>query len=468
MALIDPPITLIGGFLGAGKTTAITTLLQNRRGLKIAVLVNDLADVNIDASTLQNAVRNEEGVDAIELSNGCLCCGSGAKGLSPTISGLRDRNFDHIVVELSGVADPENVRASLRTEGLAVSRTVTLIDAEAFPQNFHTLDIIAERSTLLSEVFASRAALSVDGPVVELLLRGVETADTLLINKCDVASDEAVRETLATCRALNGGAQLVTTQFGAVDEVDVLLPRLSAKNSALSCQPCERPMSADSGSSGARTSTTTESMGFSSFVYRARRPFIVSRLSALLEQWALPRKVFLGDEASTNVPLDSDSGDSSDSSRGDAASGSPFAHVIRSKGVTWLDDHPEQVVTWSHAGLQLSLEAEQCWWAMLPEESMRDIFISQGGDGASVFEDGSSNGAARYRAHRLAFDGPDGDRRQEIVFIGTRFDEAAIRAALDACLASGEEFDAYHARWAEREPSVDTWRSAEYLRRVAL
>ena len=156
VALLEPPITLIGGFLGSGKTTAVQAMLENRRGLRIAVLVNDLASINVDAATIRRSTTDEEGVETIELDNGCVCCGAGARGLAPTVRGLGDRSFDHVVVELSGVADPENVVASFRSEGLAVARIVTLVDADAFPQNFATLECIAERTELLAEVFESR------------------------------------------------------------------------------------------------------------------------------------------------------------------------------------------------------------------------------------------------------------------------------------------------------------------------
>ena len=179
-AASHPPITLVGGFLGAGKTSTVRSMLLNRCKLRIAVLVNDLASVNVDAAHIRRSMQGEDGVAIVELDNGCICCGTGAKGLGSTIRGLGD-GFDHIVVELSGVADPQNVRASLRSEGLASSRTVTLVDADAFPSNWASVDIIAERRELVAEAFESRAALPVTDPVVELMLRGIEAADVLVL-----------------------------------------------------------------------------------------------------------------------------------------------------------------------------------------------------------------------------------------------------------------------------------------------
>ena len=173
-----PPITVIGGFLGAGKTAAITSMLTSRAGLKIAVLVNDLASVNVDAGTLRRASTHEDGVETIELQNGCVCCGAGATAeLGPILRRLGGQGFDHLVVELSGVADPASVKANLRAEGLPVDRTVALVDSTSFLRNWRSVDGAYQRPEMLAEIFASRERTSVDQPVVELLLRQLEVAD---------------------------------------------------------------------------------------------------------------------------------------------------------------------------------------------------------------------------------------------------------------------------------------------------
>lgn len=454
-AASHPPITLIGGFLGAGKTSTVTSMLLNRRDLRIAVLVNDLASVNVDAADIRRTMQGEDGVATVELDNGCICCGTGAKGLGPTIRGLRD-GFDHIVVELSGVADPLNVRSSLRSEGLTTSRTVTLIDSDAFPSNWATLDLIAERREIVEEAFESRAALSVTDPVVELMLRGVEAADVLVLNKCDLASPDAARETESLCRALNTQAEFISTQFGVVAELDRLLPPLAQVDGdgppAAVGRREPRNAVADATTTDA---TTTNAMGITSFVYSARRPLVESRLAALIAAWPLAMKCFLGDEADG-------AGDGATGNEEEEEEG-PFAGLLRSKGVAWLGTHHEQVASWSHAGRHFSLEPEQCWWAVLPDADMRDILAAEESGAGPGYE-----GATSYDAVRSCFDGVDGDRRQEIVFIGVELLEAEIRAALDACLATDEEMREYRTRWDSFQPSRSTWLSYEDLRRVAL
>ena len=134
-------MTLLGGFLGAGKTTALTHLLANREGLKIAVLVNDVAAVNVDAMSLRRtAVESNDEIEMVQLENGCVCC-SAAGELGPAVSTLlnRDENpFDHVVVELSGVADPVNVERTLGLSGIRVDRKGALVDANAFPELYAT------------------------------------------------------------------------------------------------------------------------------------------------------------------------------------------------------------------------------------------------------------------------------------------------------------------------------------------
>lgn len=418
------------------------------------MLVNDLASVNVDAAHIRRSMQGEDGVAIVELDNGCICCGTGAKGLGSTIRGLGD-GFDHIVVELSGVADPQNVRASLRSEGLASSRTVTLVDADAFPSNWASVDIIAERRELVAEAFESRAALPVTDPVVELMLRGIEAADVLVLNKCDLASPEATRETVAICRALNRQADLISTQFGVVAELDRLLPPLAhdggdaPPTSLLPLQPRLPPRLP---ANAVAPATSTDAMGIASFVWCARRPLVEGRLAALIGEWPLAMKSFLGDEVEG----------AADRVAGDEEVG-PFAGLLRSKGVVWLDSHHEQLVSWSHAGRHFNLEPEQCWWAVLPDVDMREILAGEQSGARSGCE-----GATLYEVERSTFKGVDGDRRQEVVFIGAELREKEIRAALDACLATDEEMRDYRTRWAASQPSRSTWTSAEDLRRVTL
>ena len=186
-ALLErPPTTLLGGFLGAGKTTALNHLLTNREGLKIAVLVNDVAAVNVDAMSVRRTTIEEDGVEMVQLENGCVCCGPGSGELAPAVRSLVERadpTFDHVVIELSGVADPINVQTNLANGGVQVDRKVALVDADAFPELYGTVQTAGEREDLAGTGVAVADPCAVDRRVVELLLLQIETADTILVNK---------------------------------------------------------------------------------------------------------------------------------------------------------------------------------------------------------------------------------------------------------------------------------------------
>ena len=231
---IQPPTTLLGGFLGAGKTTTLTHLLTNREGLRIAVLVNDVAAVNVDAMSLRRTtVEGGDGVEMVQLENGCVCCSASGE-LAPAVAALLDKNsdqpFDHVVIELSGVADPNNVELSLNLAGLSVDRKVALVDANSFPELYGSIELAGEREDLTGQASTHQEVqhtCAIEQPVAELLLQQVETADVILANKCDLASDEELRVTLRACRALNEDAAIVSTTFGDAT-IDDVLPNLAS------------------------------------------------------------------------------------------------------------------------------------------------------------------------------------------------------------------------------------------------
>ena len=453
-----PPTTLLGGFLGTGKTTALSNLLKNRDGLKIAVLVNDVASVNVDAQILRRSTVDESGVEMVELENGCVCCGPGAGGLAPAMQELMtrvdestgDAAFDHVVVELSGVADPTNVQRNLNGDGVAVDRKVALVDANAFPALYNSVAEMGDRIDLAGVDPMMIDPCEIDRRVVELLLVQIETADVILVNKVDLATDDELKTTLSACKALNERATIHSTTFGDA-QLNQVLPIATAAAAVAEEGSCTEPACADPSCADPDCSShekeeppapkapnTVESLGFETFIYRARRPFVQQRLVELVKTWPLPAKeiLTLGDMASPG-------GETLDKMRELGKEGpayaETFSNVLRSKGTCWLDQQHRVMAAWSHAGRHFRLTPEGSWWATLPDPIVRACLSANGEDTAADTQ--------AYRAERANFVGEWGDRRQELVFIGVGLDEGKIQSALDNCLASDDEMMEYAAIW---------------------
>jgi len=465
-------------------------MLTNRDGLRIAVLVNDVASVNVDAATLRaTTVELDKGsVEMVELDNGCVCCGPSAGDLAPAVRALTERrdacgapSFDHIVIELSGVADPLNVQNNLLAGGISVRHKVALVDANAFPAMYNSEASMEERADLAgAELGADPCAI--DRRVVDLLLQQIETADAILANKMDLATADELRTTLAACRVLNEKAQLSSTTFGEAGLTEMLPLGAedgvaaastlhqhehspTSQQAAISeCPPgctnpehdhghahhshshadgaaCNDPLCSDpEHDHDPRTVPfSAEALGFTTYTYRARRPFSQSRLVKMLGRWPLPMKdVLTLDTLATPgaLALEETTG----------AKDATFANVLRSKGVAWLNQQHRVKATWSHAGRHFQLTPAGTWWATLPDEIVQACLSSDGVTKAP---------SASYEAERATFAGRFGDRRNELVFIGTNLDTAAIEQALDSCLVTDDEMSEYEAIW-----SVDDERIA--------
>ena len=441
-----PPITLLSGFLGVGKTTALTHLLHNRDGQRIAVVVNDVAAVNVDAQVVRRtrleaaggAGGLDGGVEALELQNGCACCEI-ADELAPALRELaflgeeRGLPFDHLVVELSGVAEPAAVRENLRADGAldaleaddgaddgaarAAVRVVTLVDSAQLGEQYYADGAIGDRPDLSGHVNADSPARG--RAVAQLLAAQIEAADVLLLNKSDLASADELAAARAVCAALNRGAARATTRFGEAGAALVLdatarapahpahahddgehererdIDEMSFAQLAALMEEIGGPQLAEgtpldeardvawrfvertgheehasahehshahehahahehshahehAHASGGCTLDHAHGDGcdhshgaadhFTSFVYRARRPFDWERLLAVIKAWPVPTKETLSLALRADRAAD------------DAAS--PFTPVLRSKGVCWLASRPGEASLggWGGAG----------------------------------------------------------------------------------------------------------------------
>jgi G3E family GTPase len=386
------PVTVLSGFLGAGKTTLLNQILHNREGLRVAVIVNDMSEVNIDAQLVKmgdaGLSRTEEKL--VEFSNGCICCTLREDLLVEVRRLAQENRFDYLLIESTGVSEPLPVAETFTFadgEGQSLSTVarldtmVTVVDAYNFLLDYKDADALSDRNMALNE--------DDDRSIVDLLIDQVEFADVILINKTDLVSLQELDFLKALLMRLNPTADILESQQGKVPLPRLLnTGRFDFEKAALA-PGWMREIRGDS-------TPETETYGISSFVYRRRRPFDPKKLHAFLCQaW--------------------DQG------------------IIRAKGFIWLASRPHEMGLLSLASRSCILSPSGTWLAALPEEQW------------DISDEERSEVLADW--HPVA-----GDRQQEVVWIGRGIDHDELSRALDACLV--EEKDRLHSPtiWADPFP----------------
>ena len=378
------PVTVLSGFLGAGKTTLLNRVLNNREGRRVAVIVNDMSEVNIDADLVRadtELSRTDETL--VEMSNGCICCTLRDDLLAEVRRLAEEGRFDYLLIESTGISEPLPVATTFDFrdefgESLAdVSRLdtmVTVVDAVNLLQDFSSHDFLKDRGETMGE--------EDERTLVHLLTDQMEFADVVVLNKVDDAGPERTDAARKIIRSLNADAKIIETNHSDVASDAILDTGLFDIEKAH-----EHPMWAKELYGFADHVPETEEYGVTSYVYRARQPFIPEKIHAAL------------------------TGD--------------LPGVIRAKGHFWIATRPEWVAEFSLAGALSSVKPLGTWWASVPKERWPTHDSAQ----------------SYMQAH---WQEPWGDRRQEIVFIGAGIDCPAIKARFDACLlpsvaASGPE-----------------------------
>jgi G3E family GTPase len=390
------PVTVLSGFLGAGKTTLLNHVLNNRDGRRVAVIVNDMSEVNIDADLIREGTELSRADEKlVEMTNGCICCTLRDDLLTEVRRLATEGRFDYLLIESTGIAEPMPVAATFdfrdeAGESLSdvarLDTMVTVVDAINLLRDFASHDFLTDRGESLGE--------GDERTLVNLLTEQIEFADVVVLNKVRDAGSERADAARKIIKALNPDARLIETDHSMVDPDAIFDTGLFDFDRA-----AENPLWAKELYGFAHHTPETDEYGITSFVYRARLPFHPAKAHAVLN----------GD----------------------------LPGVIRAKGHFWLASRPNWVAEFSLAGAVSSVNPLGGWWASVPKDRW------------PTHPDALTEVASKWQE-------PWGDRRQEIVFIGHGMDEADIRARLDAALIPAVGFTP--EAWANLPDPFPSWR----------
>ncbi len=393
------PVTVLSGFLGAGKTTLLNHILGNREGLKVAVIVNDMSEVNIDARLVEegeaNLRRGEEKL--VEMSNGCICCTLREDLLEEVAQLAQDGRFDYLLIESTGISEPLPVAETFYftdDQGASLQKLaqldtmVTVVDALNFQAELESLESLQSRGQELGP--------EDERTVADLMVDQLEFADVIVLNKIDSVSESQKVAVIRAIRAFNSTAKIVETSYGKVPPKEILN---TGKFQLENAQKMATWMAVERG----EEVSELDEYGIVSFVFKARRPFHPQRLFELLS--------------------------------------STWPGVLRAKGYFWLATRMESVNLFSRAGCQSDVRRLGRWFASVPISSW-------------------PKDPEMKKAALAEWEEPFGDRRQDLVIIGQKekMDESALRAQLEGCLLTEEEFEPGRAGWATLEdpfPAMD-------------
>ena len=377
------PVTVLSGFLGAGKTSLLNNILQNRDGLKVAVIVNDMSEINIDAQIIErenNLSRTEEKL--VEMSNGCICC-TLREDLMVEVEKLATQNkFDYLIIESTGISEPVPVAQTFSfvddEKGIDLSKysyidcMVTVVDAFNFASDFGSNQTLVDRK--LSDMENDYRT------IVNLLTDQIEFANIIVLNKIDLVDDEMKGLLEAILRQLNPTAKIIKANFGKVDSKVILNTGLFNLQEAESSAGWKKELEAET------HTPETQEYGISSFVFREKRPFHHQRF------WK-----YINEKFPTNI--------------------------LRSKGLFWISSRPNSALNWGQAGGSLRADSAGVWWSSMAYSERINH---------SSFLDNQKHIEEKW-------DKEFGDRQNELVFIGQDMNEHEIREELTDCLCTKEE-----------------------------
>jgi len=380
------PVTVLSGFLGAGKTTLLNHVLHNRDGYKVAVIVNDMSELNIDSMLVKNEVkfsRTEEKL--IEMSNGCICCTLREDLILEVQKLAKQKKFDYLLIESTGISEPIPVAQTFSFETgdrlldlnhiSRLDTMVTVVDAFNFFKDFGSHETIVDRN-MTDDPEDARS-------IVNLLADQVEFANVIVLNKTDLVSTERLQLLEGMLTKLNPEAKIIRTSYGQISPKEVLNTHLFDYDKAEQAAGWLKELNKEH-------LPETEEYGISSFVFRDRRPFHPGRFwEYISKSWPTT--------------------------------------ILRSKGLFWIASRPHHALLWSQAGGSLKADLFGTWWAAYSEKERM-----------------SNPGYAENKSLILEkWDSQFGDRMNELVIIGQDLDKESISKELSACLVSKQESKHY-------------------------
>jgi len=392
------PVTVLSGFLGAGKTTVLSHILNNRQGKKVAVIVNDMSEINIDSAIIQQDVSlNRSDEKLVEMSNGCICCTLREDLLLEVGKLAEEGRFDYLVIESTGISEPLPVAETFTfadENGVSLSDVatldtmVTVVDAMNFLRDFDSAQALQDTEESLGE--------EDERSVADLLVDQVEFSDVILVSKTDLVDESEVERLTAILKTLNTHAEITPISNGQVDVEAVLDTKLFDFERAQQAPGWLKEMRGEH-------VPETEEYGISSFSYLARRPFHPAKFHEFLHNTER------------------------------------YGKLIRSKGYFWLATRPEFAGQWSQAGGMARYGFAGVFWKSVPQERWPtdEEYL------ASIKEQWVE---------------PFGDMRQELVFIGQNLDQTVITDALNDCLLSDDELFKGKAFWKTLNDPFEEWR----------
>ena len=391
------PVTVLSGFLGAGKTTLLNHILHNKEGLKAAVIVNDMSEVNVDADLVKNEntlSRTEEKL--VEMSNSCICCTLREDLMIEVEKLAKAQKFDYLIIESTGISEPIPVAQTFSFESedgtidlskfSYVDTMVTVVDSFNFMKDFSSPQYLTDRN--LTDIEGD------DRTIVNLLTDQVEFANVILLNKTDLVSEPELRNLYDVIHKLNPDARIIPTNHSKVNLREVINTGIfdfeKAEASAGWIKELENEHVPE-----------TEEYGIGSFVYRRKKPFHPQRFLDFVQN-SFPQS------------------------------------IIRSKGLFWIASRPDQALIWSTAGGSIKTDPAGVWWASMPF-SERSNYASFINNQSQIESD---------------WDIDFGDRKIELVFIGQKIDVNSVTKKLDECLIDDNELNDYNEG---QFPLDDNW-----------